>query len=219
MTIAWSRNLGFLPVDPRITGVCERQRATFEALGCNVIDADPEIREALDVFKVLRAWSYTLEFGDRVRDPRQRAVLKDQLVWNTEEGFKLSAEDVARAEGMRTVLYQRMREFMQRYEYLVLPTNPTPALPIDQSALSEIDGVPMPDYVEGAALKSSISVLGNPAISVPAGFTESGLPVGIQLVGRPYGEAELLSYAAQLEEILALGRMTPMMPIDPASRA
>ena len=200
VTIAWSRNLGFLPVDPRITEVCERQRATFEALGCNVIDADPEIREALDVFKVLRAWRYTLDFGARVRDPRQRAVLKDQLVWNTEEGFKLSAEDVARAEGMRTVLYQRMREFMQRYEYLVLPTNPTPALPIDQNAISEIDGVAMRDYVEGGALKSAISVLGNPAISVPAGFTSAEhLPVGLQIVGRHRADFSVLQLAHAFE--------------------
>ncbi|MDG2268991.1 MAG: amidase family protein, partial [Alphaproteobacteria bacterium] len=85
--------------------------------------------------------------------------------------------------------------------------------------IEEVDGHTFDNYVDWIYITYAITLTGCPAISVPAAFTDSGLPVGIQLVGRPYGEAELLSYAAQLEEILALGRMTPMMPMDPASRA
>jgi amidase len=209
--VAWSRNLGHLPVAPRITAVCERQRATFQALGCAVEDAEPDLREAGEVFKVLRAWRYALEHGARVRDPAQRAVMKPQLVWNTEEGFKLSGEDVARAEAKRTELYHRVRIFMERYEYLVLPTNPTPPLPIGQSQIREIAGQPMGDYIEGGALKHAITVVGNPAISVPAGFTDDGLPVGLQIVGRHQADFAVLQMAHAFEQATGFGQRVPAL--------
>ncbi|MEM9682293.1 MAG: amidase family protein, partial [Pseudomonadota bacterium] len=114
--VAFSRDLGFLPVDSRITEIVEQHRATFEALGIEVVDTEPDLRETIDVFKVLRAWRYTLSHGDRVRDPEKRAVMKPDLVWNTEQGFEYSAEDVARAEGKRTELYHRMHAFMDDYD-------------------------------------------------------------------------------------------------------
>lgn len=210
--VAFSRNLGFLPVDARIAEICDRHRATLEALGMEVVDAEPDLRETIDVFKVLRAWRYTLSHGDRVRDPEKRAVMKPDLVWNTEEGFELSAEDVARAEGKRTELYHRMRAFMEDYEFLVLPTNPTPPLPIGQTSVQEIDGKPMGDYLDGGALKSAISTVGNPAISMPAGFTEEGWPVGIQIVGRHRDDLSVLQLAHAFErETRIAERLPPLL--------
>ncbi|MCP5151884.1 MAG: amidase [Ectothiorhodospiraceae bacterium] len=207
--IAFSRNLGFLPVEPRVAAVFEQQRAVLESLGMEVVDADPDIADALEVFKVLRAWRYTVAHGDRVRDPAQRARMKSDLVWNTEEGFKLTGEAVARAEARRTELYHRMREFMARFEFLALPTNPTPPLPIDQSTVAEIDGARMRDYVDGSALKSAISTVGNPAVSVPAGFTAEGWPVGIQLVGRHQADFALLQLAYAFEQATRVAERPP----------
>lgn len=207
--IAFSRNLGFLPVDKRISEICDRHRATFEALGLEVVDAEPDLRDAIDVFKVLRAWRYTLAHGDRVRDPAKRAVMKPDLVWNTEQGFKLSAEDVARAEGKRTELYHRMRTFMDTYDFLVLPTNPTPPLPIGQTSVQEIEGKRMGDYLDGGALKSAISTVGNPAISMPAGFTAEGWPVGIQIVGRHRDDLSVLQLAHAFEQATGIGQRLP----------
>ena len=207
--VAFSRNLGFLPVDERITEVCDRQRATFEALGMAVVDTEPDLRDALDAFKVLRAWRYTLAHGDRVRDPKKREVMKPDLVWNTEQGFKLSAEDVARAEGKRTELYHRMRRFMDEYDFLVLPTNPTPPLPIGQASVQEIEGKRMRDYVDGGALKSAFSTVGNPAVSMPAGFTAEGWPVGIQIVGRHHDDFSVLQLAHAFEQATNVAERLP----------
>lgn len=207
--IAFSHNLGFLPVDKRISEICDRHRATFEALGMDVVDAEPDLCDAVDVFKVLRAWRYTLAHGDRVRDPAKRAVMKPDLVWNTEQGFKLSAEDVARAEGKRTELYHRMRTFMDAHDFLVLPTNPTPPLPIGQTSVQEIEGTRMGDYLDGGALKSAISTVGNPAISMPAGFTGEGWPVGIQIVGRHRDDLSVLQLAHAFEQATGTGQRLP----------
>jgi len=207
--VAFSRNLGFLPVDKRINAICDRHRATLEGLGMEVVDAEPDLREALDVFKVLRAWRYTLAHGERVRDPAKRAVMKPDLVWNTEEGFKLSAEDVARAEGKRTELYHRMRTFMERYDFLVLPTNPTPPLPIGQTSVQDIEGKRMRDYIDGGALKNAVSTVGNPVISMPAGFTEEGWPVGIQIVGRHRDDLPVLQFAYAFEQATGIAERLP----------
>ena len=207
--IAFSRDLGFLPVDTRITDIFDRHRATFEDLGMEVVDTEPDLRETLDVFKVLRAWRYTLSHGDRVRDPAKREVMKPDLVWNTEEGFKLSAEDVARAEGKRTELYHHMREFMEDYDFLVIPTNPTPPLPIGQTSVQEIEGKKMGDYLDGGALKSAISTVGNPSISMPAGFTPEGWPVGIQIVGRHQDDLSVLQLAYVFERATGIGEHLP----------
>jgi amidase len=207
--IAFSPDLGFLPVDERITKIFHQHRATFEGLGMEVVDTAPDLRETLDVFKVLRAWRYTLSHGDRVRDPAKREVMKPDLVWNTEEGFKISAEEVARAEGKRTELYHQMRTFMDDYDFLVIPTNPTPPLPIGQKSIKEVGGKKMGDYLDGGALKSAISTVGNPSISMPAGFTEEGWPVGIQIVGRHQADLSVLQLAHAFEQATRVGDRLP----------
>jgi amidase len=208
--VAWSRNFGYLPVEESITAVFDSQREAFEALGCIVEDAEPDIRGAIEAFKVLRAWRYSLEHGERIK--AHRAEMNENLVWNTEEGFKLSGLDVARAEAARTEVYHRVREFLERYEYLITPVNPTPPLPIEQRTIKEIDGVKMGDYVDGAALKNSISLIGNPAIAVPAGFTPDGLPVGLQIIGRHHADFEVLQLAHAYEQATGVGKTRP--PLD-----
>ena len=215
--VAFSPDLGFLPVDSRVRDIFERQRAVLQDLGLEVIDAAPDLRAAPGIFRVLRAWRYTLTHGERVRDPAKRAVMKPDLVRNTEQGFELSAEDVARAEGQRTELFYHMREFMDGVDFLVIPTNPTPPLPIGQTSVEKIDGKPMTDYLEGGALKSAISTVGNPAISVPAGFTPEGWPVGVQIVGPHCADLSVLQFAHAFEQATRVGERLPALLDDTAS--
>ncbi|MCZ6474615.1 MAG: amidase [SAR324 cluster bacterium] len=196
--IAWSRDLGYLPVDPVITQVCDAQRAVFEQLGCQVEDAHPDLQGASDVFKTLRAWRFALERGEELKEYRH--LMKDTVIWNTEQGFKLDGPTVAKAEARRTEFYHRMREFLEDYEYLVLPCNPIPPFPVEQKTVTEIGGVKMATYVDAGALRHVITIVGNPAISVPCGFTPEGLPVGLQIVGRHQKDFELLQIAHAFEQ-------------------
>jgi amidase len=196
--IAFSLDLGYLPLDPVIGEVCGAQRAVFEQLGCEVEEAHPDFSEASDVFRTLRAWKFVVDREDDLRNHRE--LIKDTVIWNTEEGFKLDGPTVARAEAKRTEIYHRMREFMERYEFLVLPCNPIPPFPVEQRTVTEVAGVKMDTYVDWGALRHVITVVGNPAISVPCGFTPEGLPVGLQIVGRHNGDFELLQLAHAFEQ-------------------
>jgi amidase len=196
--VAWSRNLGYLPVEPVITEVCDLQRSIFEDLGCRVDDAEPDFTDATDVFNVLRAWKFALDREDELR--RHRELIKDTVIWNTEKGLRLDGFAVAKAEAKRTEIYHRVCHFMERYEFIVLPTNPVPPFPVKEPYIKQVNGIPMGDYVEGGALRHTITITGLPVISVPCGFTPEGLPVGIQIVGRPNRDFEVLQLANAFEQ-------------------
>ena len=205
--IAWSRNLDRYPVDPIVTRTIDAQRATFERLGCVVEDGAPDVADADEIFQVLRAWSFANDYTDDLR--RNRALIKDTVIWNTEKGLALDARTVARAETKRTELYHRVREFMQDYDYLVLPVSPVPPFPVEQRWVTEIDGTPMQTYIDWMALCYAITITGLPAISVPCGFTPQGLPIGVQIVGRHQADLAVLQMAHAFEAATGFGKRRP----------
>lgn len=205
--IAWSRDLGGLPFDPRVTAVLDAQRPTFETLGCTIAAAEPNFTDADEIFKVLRAWSFESSLGELLRTHRDQ--LKDTVIWNIEAGAQLSGPDIARAERQRTALYQRMREFMETYEFLICPVSQAPPFDVTQPYLREIDGVEMETYIDWMRSCYYISVTGHPAISVPCGFTPEGLPVGVQIVGRHQDELGVLQLAYAFEQATELWKRRP----------
>jgi amidase len=196
--IAWSRNLGRYPVEPVINEVVDAHRGVFEGLGCIVEDGEPDFSTADEIFQVLRAWKFSLERGELLE--QHRDLMKDTVIWNTEQGFKLDGPTVARAEAGRTELYHTVREFMEGYQFLVLPSTAVPAFPIEQRYVTEINGVEMETYVDWAALTYAITLTGLPAVSVPCGFTPDGLPVGLQIVGRHHADFAVLQLAHAFEQ-------------------
>ena len=205
--IAWSRDLGGLPVDPRVTAVLDSQRGVFEELGCEVDDAEPDFRDADECFKVWRAWRFELKYWEMLAEHRDR--IKETVIWNTEEGRKLTGPQIGRAEQKRTELYHRVRTFMERYEFLVLPVNQVPPFDISQRYVKEIDGVAMDTYIDWMKSCYYITVTGLPAISVPCGFTPEGLPVGIQIVGRHQRDFEVLQLADAFEQATGFWKRRP----------
>lgn len=205
--IAWSPTMGGLPVDRRVTQVIDAQRHAFENLGCIVEDACPDFRDAHDIFMALRGYAFESKLG-AVMD-QHPGVLKDTIVWNIEEGRKLSASQLARISKLRTALFQRMHEFMQKYDFIVLPVNQVPPFPIEQQYITEIDGVHMESYIEWMKSCYLITATGHPAISVPCGFTDDGLPVGLQIVGRHQADFALLQIAHAFEQVNRTGLRRP----------
>jgi len=180
-----------------------------------VEDAHPDFTGASEVFSVLRAWKFALERGEELQ--KYRDLIKDTVIWNTEKGFKLDGQTVAHAEAKRTEIYHHVREFMEQYDFLVLPVNAVPAFPIEQRTITEINGVKMKDYVEAGALRHTISITGLPAISVPCGFTPEGLPVGLQIVGRHNRDFEVLQLAHAFEQATKFYERKPPLAIEDAA--
>jgi amidase len=129
-----------------------------------------------------------------------RDQLKQTVIWNAEKGMALSALDIAQAEAQRTALYGRLAAFFERYEFLCVPTTQVPPFSIDQEYPTDINGKQLDTYIDWMGLCYAITVTGCPALSVPCGFTPDGLPVGLQIVGRPHADVAVLQLAYAFEQ-------------------
>jgi amidase len=210
--VAWSPDLGEFPVDPRVTAVLDSKRHVFEDLGCIVENAHPDFSDADECFKVWRAWGFAIKFAPMLAEHREQ--IKDTVIWNTEEGMKLTGPQIGEAETKRTALYHRVREFLEDYEYLVLPVSQVPPFDVNQKFIDEIDGVKMDTYIDWMKSCYYITVTGLPAISVPCGFTPDGLPVGIQIVGRHLSEISVLQIAHAFEQSTMCYKQRPSVCDD-----
>jgi amidase len=198
-----------IPVDARVAEVLECQRSTLESLGCIVEEAHPDLSGADEAFTVLRALGFVQRYAKLLEEHRDR--MKPAVVWNIEEGLAMDAERIARAMAMRSAIYQRMRAFMERYEFLCLPVNQVPPFPVEQEHVDTINGVKLPNYFAWMKTAYAITVTSHPAISVPAGFThdEPPLPVGLQIVGRYRDDFGVLQLAHAFESATRFGERRP----------
>lgn len=198
-----------IPVDPRVTAVLARQRQVFESLGCIVEEAHPDLSGADEAFHVLRSLGFAARYASLLEKHRDR--IKPTVIWNIEEGLEFDGARVARALGLRSDLYRRMREFMERYEFLCMPVNQVPPFPADQPFVEAINGVKLPNYVAWMKTAYAITCTSHPAISVPAGFTDDDppLPVGLQIVGRYLDDFGVLQMAHAFEGETRLGERRP----------
>ena len=205
--VAWSEDLGGLPMDVGVTAVINPHRATFESLGCITEEGEPDFRDADEVFKVWRSWSFAA--GNAALLDTHRHQMKETVIWNTEEGMKLSAADLSAAEKRRAALYHRVREFMEEHAFMVMPVSQVRPFPLTQEYVTEINGVPMETYIDWMKSCYFITVTGLPAISVPCGFTDDGLPVGLQIIGRHQDDFGVLQLAHAFEQATGYWRQKP----------
>jgi amidase len=211
MRVAWSPDLGGLPVDDRVRAVLESRRRVFRDLGCIVEEASPDFSGATEAFETLRALSFLQKNGALYADPKRRAQLKQTVVWNIEEGLRLTPEKIARAESLRTALFHRMRQFLERYEFLLCPVNQLPPFPVDEEYPTRIGGTKLGNYLDWMKSCYYITITSHPAISVPAGFTgdSAPLPVGLQIVGRYRDDLGVLQLAHAFEQATQAWKRRP----------
>lgn len=202
--MAWSPDLGGLPVDAETAKVTADAPAVLAELGARVDRVELDLSDAEDAFRIYRAWYYALCYGDL---PQER--LGANVRWNVERGHEVTGADLARAERLRSGLYQRMDSFFGTYDFLIAPVSQVPPFPVDAPYVSEINGQALPDYLAWMRSAYWVSVLHAPAASVPCGFTSGGLPVGVQIVGRPFADMAVLRLAHAFERATGHGTRRP----------
>jgi amidase len=208
--VAVSRDLGITPVDPEVADIVLAAARKLEQSGVIVEEAHPDLSEAMACSQTLRALSYAT--GMSALLDQHRDLLKPEVVWNIERGQRLTGLDIARAEAQRGAMFQRTRAFFETYDLLLCPTTIVPPFPVEQRYVTECNGQRFESYVDWLLIVSAITMVSCPSLSLPAGFTRSHLPVGIQVVGPTRAEARVLAGARLLEEVLGLGAITPIDP-------
>ena len=197
--VAWMPDFAGLPFDRRIREVFGRSRKTLESIGCVVEETKgPDFSEAPEVFRTLRAMSFHQQHAAKVAQHRDR--IKATVLEEVDRGAALTGAQIEEAEVKRSRLFARVGEFMERYEYMVLPVTQVPAFSVDQEYVREIEGVKMGSYLDWMSSCWYITVLTLPAISVPGGLTSDGLPVGVQIVGRHHADFAVLQLARAFEQ-------------------
>ncbi len=207
--VAWFKNLGGLPFESEITRVVNACRPTFEQLGCVVDEAEPDFAGVGEAFPVLRHLSYHSSYAALAREHPD--LVKATVKWEIAEAERNTGADVAHASARQAKMYHDTAEFFQKYEYFVLPV--TQVEPFDSSTEypTSIAGVAMPTYIDWMRSCWYVTFMANPAISVPAGFSATGLPVGLQVVGRHRADWSVLQMAHAFEEAAGFGKRRPVV--------
>jgi amidase len=195
--IAWTPDLATFPVQKEVAAQCEKALDVFSGLGCRVEADQPIVGDAFEAFQTLRAFL----FSDLATDYKHhKDQMKDTVAWNINKGLNLSGIEIVRAEAARTKFYHRVRVFLDKYEFLLLPSTQVTPFPVEEAWVREIDGIDMKTYIDWMAMNCVVTLTGLPAISVPCGFTDQGLPVGLQIVGRLHRDFDVLQLAYAFEQ-------------------
>jgi amidase len=206
--VAMFKDMG-LPWDPEVKKTVQGQRQVLESLGCIVIEAEPDFSDANECFLTWRHWSTELSFGDLIAT--HGAELNQYIHWHVEEGRKLTGPQLSRVEAKRTALYQRLCGFKGEYDFFVLPVSQVLPFDVKTHYPTEIAGVKMENYLAWMKSAYYISAAGNPAMSVPCGFSQSGLPIGMQIVGRHHDDSGVLQLGYAFEQATQVGKRRPVV--------
>jgi len=204
--IGFSADLGLRKIDTEVAAICESAARRLTALGSRVEGTAPDFSGSIDCFQVLRALLFADVRGGLL--PKERARINPDIVWNIEKGLTLTADEIIQAMRVRHALFHRVARFFDDHDLLITPTVAVSPFPVEQRFPTEIAGETLTTYIDWMFLTFVITLTGCPAISLPCGLTKDGLPVGLQLIGSPHGDAKLLGYAWEIEQELGFQQRT-----------
>jgi amidase len=210
--VAFSPDLGIVPMAREIAEICTGAAGKVSAIGAEITDEIPDFSGVLGAFQTLRAVLFATLMGPVLAE--HRAQIAPEIIGNIERGLHLTPEQIFEAERIRIQLYKRMVAFFYRHDLLICPAASIAPFPVEQRYIEQIDGKPCETYIDWFSITFALTMTACPVVSLPCGFTAAGLPVGIQIVGRPRGEAALLRVAHRLEQLYGIAGQ---LPIDPRS--
>jgi amidase len=214
--VAYTSNLGVGKVDREVAELCETAARRFSDLGADVDGDHPDFTGGFEAFQILRATLVAAVRGPLLNTHREKIC--PEIIWNIEKGLTQDGADVARAERLRGELFVRVAAFFGDHDLLACPTVAVAPYPVSQRFPTEINGDALNSYIDWMYLTFVPTLTGCPAISVPIGLTADGRPVGLQLLGRPRGDFDLLAAARLLEQTVGIANMVPLDPRTPIGK-
>jgi amidase len=210
MKIGFSANLGVAPVAKEVELACRKAAQTIATLGAELSEAGLDFDGIENIFMPLRSLWFSTVHHQTLLKYRDR--LREDIVWNIEEGLKLTAIEIGEADRQRCRLYEKMARFFATHDLLILPTAVTTAFPVEMKYLEEIDGVKLENYVSWLVLTFALTLTNCCCLSIPVGLSSEGLPIGLQIVAPPFSEDKLLAFAAIVEREIAFASQLPIAP-------
>ena len=207
--VAWWKGLGGIPFEPEIVSVVNANRRIFEELGCIVEEAEPDFTGVGEAFPALRHQSYYTDYSQLAREHPE--LVKETIKWEIAEAARQSAVDIARASKLQDDMWEQSRRFFEKYDYFVLPVTQVSPFDATTEYPTSINGTKLETYIDWMRSCWYVTFMASPAVSVPAGFTKGGLPVGIQIVGRARDDWGVLQMANAFEEATKFGRLGPVL--------
>ena len=205
--IAWWRGLGGIPFEPEIRRVIDSNRKVFEDLGCIVEDAEPDFTGVDEAFPLIRYVGNHPQYAPLIR--QRPEWVKDTIKYEVAQAERASGADIGRAQARQARMYDQSRQFFERYQYFILPVTQVEPFDVDTPYPTAIAGTTMSHYIDWMRSCFYVTMMANPAMSVPAGFSTSGLPVGLQIVGRHRDEWSVLQMAHAFEQATHHGTHRP----------
>ena len=206
LRIAFTPNFGFLPVENGIRNVLEEFVKTVESYGASITEASPELTEAVNTFQTLRAVQFRKRFEHLTAE--QKLELKDTILWNLDKGMDVTEVEYTGALQKQQEISAKVSEFFQTFDLLIGPTTQVLPFPLEVEWVKEVQGVEMQNYIDWMSACTCISVVGSPALSLPAGFSNE-LPVGAQLIAPFAQDKRLLSMAKAIEQVTHFAETPP----------
>ena len=211
-TVAWSPDLGGLPVDPAVRTALASVPDRLSNLGCEVVEKWPDLSDAPEIFQTLRAEIFAHSYASLLKTHRDQ--LKATVIWNAEKGLAMSMKDHGEACFKQAQMFAELQHFMADIDFLACPVTQVPPFSKEIEYPKEIEGIRFDTYIDWMRSCSDITTTTHPAISVPAGFTPEGLPVGLQIVGKSRDDRSVLELAYAFEQATGIGQRRPPLLDD-----
>ena len=208
--VAFSSDLSIVSMEKEIAEICGAATMVFADIGAEVTDEIPDFTAVLEAFQTLRAVLFATMMEPILKQHRDK--IAPEIIGNIERGLGIMPSQIFEAERVRIELFKKILAFFKTHDFLICPAASIAPFPVDQRYVTEIDGKPCETYIDWFSITFALTMTGCPTISVPCGFTSEGLPVGIQIMGKPRGEAALLLVAKQFEQAIGIA---PQLPIAP----
>tara|TARA_B100000029_G_scaffold215460_1_gene213283 strand:+ start:469 stop:1884 length:1416 start_codon:yes stop_codon:yes gene_type:complete len=206
--VAWTKNFNFLPCDDQVSNILNELITKVNSLGFETYNESPDLNDSEQIFQILRANLFAIEKKDLLE--KHRKDLKPEIIWNIEKGLKLSKKDVTNAELARTALALRVKKFFNKYDILIAPSSMVPPFEKDIRWVKSVGKHHFDNYVSWLMTAAAISVSGCPSLALTAGFTKEGLPVGIQIIGKPYSDWNIIAFSNLIEKTLQIHNKIPL---------
>ena len=208
--VAFSSDLSIVSMEKEIAEICGAATMVFADIGAEVTDEIPDFTGVLEAFQTLRAVLFATMMEPILKQHRDK--IAPEIIGNIERGLNIMPSQIFEAERIRIELFKKILVFFETHDFLICPAASIAPFSVDQRYVTEIDGKPCETYIDWFSITFALTMTACPTISVPCGFTSQGLPVGIQIMGKPRGEAALLQMAKQFEQAIGISNQLPITP-------